>query len=288
MNKPNVMVKRGRSCSAVLLLGALATGCQLAWAGDFDCMIKPRQVVDIRAGAQGLIERITVQRGDAVRAGQVLVVLDSGYDQATADLARYRSTMEGTLKSSQSRVEFAAMKLSRREKLVADNFVSAQDRDEAATEKRLAEAQVVEARDNQKISEFEYRRAQEQLRLRSVRSPFNGVVVDRLMNPGELADTSDGKKIILKLADISVLQVEVLLPVAAFGKVRHGSVYDVSPEPPIGGKYAAKVKIIDKVFDPGSGTFGAVLEINNHDQKLPAGVKCRVSIPEVSSAKRVG
>lgn len=270
------------------VLPVLAVVPHLAWAGDFDCMIKPRQVVEIRPGSQGLIERITVQRGDTVKAGQVLVVLDSGYDQATAELAKYRATMEGALKSSQSRVEFAAMKLSRREKLVANNFVSAQDRDEAATEKRLAEAQVVEARDNQKISEYEYKRALEQLRLRTVKSPFNGVVVDRLMNPGELADTGDAKKIILKLADISVLQVEVLLPVAAYGKIRIGSSYDVSPESPIGGKYLAKVKIIDKVFDPGSGTFGAVLEVNNHDQMLPAGIKCKVSIPDIASALRGG
>lgn len=257
-------------------------------AAEFDCLIKPRQVVDIRPASQGIIEKVHVQRGDQVKAGQVLVTLDAGYEQATAELAKYRSTMKGAIRSSESRVEYSTLKHGRREKLVAQNYVSAQDRDEAATEKRLAEAELMEAKDNQRVAEYEYKRAQEQLRLRTVKSPFNGIVVDRLMHPGELADTSDNRKVILKLADISMLHVEALLPVEAFKKVTQGAEYEVFPEQPIGGKVMAKAKVIDKVLDPGSGTFGVLFEIPNKNFELPAGIKCKVSISGVTGGTRSG
>ncbi|ABB74226.1 RND family efflux transporter, MFP subunit [Nitrosospira multiformis ATCC 25196] len=259
-------------------------GAAFGWAGEFDCLIEARQIVEIRPSTTGIIEKIWVDRGDAVNTGQILVTLDSGLEKATTELAKYRSTMEGAIQASQSRSEYATLKHHRREQLLAQKFVSTQDRDEAETEKRLAEAELKEALDNKRVAQLEYRRASEQLRLRTVRSPFNGIVVDRMMHPGELTDArSDNRKIILKIADITVLHVETLLPLEAYGKVKPGQLLEVFPEAPVGGSYKARVKIVDKVMDTASGTFGVRMEIANDDSKLPAGIKCRVSVPGVNT-----
>ncbi len=250
-------------------------------AQNFDCLIEPRQVVEIRPGTQGIIEKVHVERGDAVKRGQVLVSLDSGFEKASADSARYRSEMRGAIRAGESRVKFAAQKHRRREQLGVQKFVSDQEREEAETEKLLADAELVEARENQQAAVYEYRRALEQLRLRTVFSPIDGIVVDRMMNPGELADTSDNRKVILKLADIAVLRVEALLPLRAFGKVETGRAYDVNPEEPIGGTLQATALVIDKVMDPGSGTFSVRFELPNPDLKIPSGIKCRVTIPDI-------
>ena len=251
-------------------------------AGEFDCMIEPRKSVEVRAASEGLIEKIWVDRGDMVKAGQVLVTLDSGVVKAAAESARYRTTMQGKIRTGESRVEFATQKYTRRDRLASQSFISQQDRDESLTEKRLAESELIEARDDRRLAEIELRRLSEQLRLRTIKSPVDGVVVDRMLNAGELADNRDLRKPILKLADIRTLHVEALLPIEAYGKLGVGQRIDVLPETPVGGRYSASVKVIDRVMDPASGTFGVRLELPNPGLKLPAGIKCKLSLPGVA------
>ena len=125
-----------------LTLGGLAAVAP-ALAGEHDCVLEPRMTVDVRAPVEGLIEQVFVDRGDRIRAGQTLLVLDSGLEKANLEQARYRATMVGAVKSGESRVEYATLKLQRREKLADGQFISLQDRDEAAAEKRLAEAELL-------------------------------------------------------------------------------------------------------------------------------------------------
>jgi hypothetical protein len=58
---------------------------------------------------------------------------------------------------------------------------------------------------------------------------------------------------------------------------------EVQPEEPIGGTYPATVTVVDRVLDAASGTFGARLEIYNPNNKLPAGLKCKIRFPIVAA-----
>ncbi len=276
---------RQKLIRSILSIAALAVS-GLSAGAEFDCVIEPRQMVDVRASVAGLIDQIHVDRGSLVKAGQVVATLDSGLERANAELARFRSAMTGAVKSGESRVEFATLKSDRREELHTKKFVSAQDRDEAVTEKRLAVSQLQETRDEQRLAELEYKRATEQLRLRSIRSPVSGIVVERLMHPGELADNQDARKPILRIADISVLHVETLLPLEAYGKIKSGQSVQVRPESPIGGKYTARVQVIDKLVDAASGTFGVRLTLANPKLAIPAGIKCKVEFAGVNLPQR--
>lgn len=271
--------------SALCLLACSAAPAAAA-AGQFDCLIEPRQTIEVRPYTEGLVAKVLVQRGDTVRAGQVLVELESGLERASADVAKYRAQMEGTVKSRVSRLDFLAQKAGRREQLVKENYISRQDHDEAAAEHRLAQAELLDAEDNRKLAGLEYQRSMEQVRLRTIRSPIDGVVVDRLINPGELADNRDIRKPLLKLAEISLLHVEVLLPSAAYGAVQVGEQVLVLPDQPSGQRLTATVKVIDKVFDAASGTFGVRLALPNPGGAVPAGVKCKAEFAKLAGAAR--
>lgn len=268
------------------LAGLLINAAGHVQAGQFDCLIEPRQTIEIRPSTEGLVARVLVQRGDPVRAGQILVELDSGLERASADAAKYRADMLGGIKSRESRIDFLAQKANRREKLVKDNFISVQDRDESVAEHRLAQAELLDANENHKLAGLEYRRATEQLRLRTIRSPIDGIVIDRLINPGELADNRDLRKPLLKLAEVNVLHVEVLLPSAAYRAVKLGQSVEVIPEQPAGGRYAAAVKVIDKVFDAASATFGVRLMLANPGANIPAGVKCKAIFDGIAEVRQ--
>ena len=264
-------LKRRLRCAAA----CAALAAPSAYAGTFDCVIEPRQVIELRAPLEGLIDRVSVDRGDRVKRGQELVVLDTSVDKAAAAIAQHRAKMEGAIRSGESRVEFSSRKAERASSLQAQNYVSAQARDEAATERRLAESELLDARDNRKLAELELQRQLEIIRLKTIRSPIDGVVMERLLNPGEFAEAGVGRKPILKLAELDVLYVEVLLPVEAYGRVKQGMDVEVFPEIPAGARYIAKVKVIDRLMDTASGTFGVRMELRNAQQKLPAGIRCK-------------
>ena len=262
-----------------LLLSALPlTG----HSNPYECLIEPFQVVEIRSPVEGLIDKIHVKRGDRVQAGQVLVELDSAVEAAAVEAARYRAQMQGRLATSKHRIDYATKKFGRLQKLQIDNYVSAQARDEAEAEKRIAESEMAEAQENRELAAREYKQAVDVLNRRSLRSPFNGVVVDRMLNRGDLAEAGTGRKAIMKLAQVEPLRVEVVLPVAAFRKVRVGSTAEVVPEG-LGGRYPAKVTVVDSVFDSASGSFGVRLELPNPKGALPAGIRCKVEFQDLKT-----
>jgi RND family efflux transporter MFP subunit len=207
----------------------------------------------------------------------VLVELDADVEEAALAAAKYKSVMEGPVLSAKTRLEYSRDKLKRREELVQQHFVSAQDRDDTASEMRLAEAELVDAKDNRELAALEYKRLQAQVAERRLYSPFSGVVTELMQHPGELAQTGEGARAILKLAQTNPLRVEVILPVSMYGALRVGNRAQVQVEPPLTGRYTARVSIVDKVVDSASGTFGVRLDLPNPRGDIPAGVKCRVA-----------
>ena len=242
---------------------------------EYDCMIEARQNVEIRSPVEAMIESVRVTRGDSVTKGQVLVTLESGPERAAFALAQSRAQAVGEIKAGEARVDITLKKLRRAEELVKQNFISVNARDEAEAEHKLATEELRRAQENQQIAHHEAKRAAEVLAMRTIRSPFSGVVVEVLLKPGEFGAITF-KDPILKLAELDPLHVEVILPVSQYGKVKPGQHATVMPEAPVGGRYDTVVKIVDKVVDAASGTFGVRLELPNRRHNLPAGVRCKV------------
>lgn len=209
-------------------------------------LIEPSEVVEVSSQAPGTLEAILVERGDRVQENQIIARLKSNIEKAAVDLAR-------------ARVEFGKRKVLRNEELYQKELISIHEKDEMETELR--------------ISELQLREAQERLDLRTIQSPVDGVVVERLLSPGEYVGEEAA---IMRVARIDPLYVEVIVPVEKFGTIKRGMRAEVKPELVIPGKYFARVIIVDRVIDAASGTFGVRLELPNPEFHLPAGLKCRV------------
>jgi RND family efflux transporter MFP subunit len=272
-----------RSSSVLVRTGCLLLGFPvLAQAASFECMLEPNQIVEVRSAVEGLIRKIHVQRGDNVNAGQVLVELESSVERSAAAAAKYRSEAEGRLAASRNRMEFAMRKTERSNELHKLKFISSQARDEAETERNLAASELKEAQESQEMARLDYQRVIDLLNQKTLRSPFSGIVADRMLNPGDLAEAGTGRKPILKLAQVNPLRVEVVLPPATFGKISTGMKAQVMPEN--GGQYTAVVKVVDRVFDSASGTYGIRLELPNPKGALPGGMRCQVDFPQLGAA----
>jgi RND family efflux transporter MFP subunit len=264
--------------SVGLLVLALGPSAGIAAEPPSQCLIEPHQKLDIKSPLSAQIAAVHVERGAFVRKGQLLVSLDAEVEQASLAVASYRAVMEGQIQSAESRLANARDKLKRREELRVENFISAQDRDDSAAEARIAEADLLEAKDNRELAKLEAKRLAASVNRYSIVSPINGVVTDRLQNPGELAQSGDAANAIVKLAQIDPLRVDVVLPVARYGAVKVGAVVEIKTEAPLSGTYRATVRVVDRVIDSASGTFRVRLELPNPRGDVPAGVKCTAGL----------
>ena len=171
-----------------------------------------------------------VDRGDLVREGQVVARLESSLQEAGVKVARARAEAGATIKANKARVEFGKRTLKRTKDLAADGISSLSELDEAETEKLLAELSLVETLENTRIAKLELELAETQLSMRRLRSPVSGVVVERVLSPGDLA----GREPVLKIAQIHPLRVEVFAPISLLGKIPLGMKAQVRPEVPVG------------------------------------------------------
>jgi membrane fusion protein, multidrug efflux system len=228
-----------------LLVGTVVS----AQERDLDGLIDPYEVVEISSRVPGILDEVTVERGDLVEEGQVLARLKDSLEKIAVKLAR-------------ARVEFSTRRAERNEELYQAQLISIHEKDELETEILINKLQVEEA--------------VEILAMRTIRSPIRGVVVKRSRAPGE----SVGADPILTIARLDPLNVEVIVPVERFGTIAIGMRAEVRPEAAVGGMYVGEVAIVNQVIDAASGTFGVRVEVPNHDYKLPAGLKCKVRFPQ--------
>ena len=270
MRPPRAWFLGGQIAIVVLVSGLPQPG--VSRAADLDCLIESYVQVAISSPVEGMIERVTVDRGASVKVGQVLVELESSVEKAAVVMAKIKAEMLSPHKSNQVRLEFGERRFNRTVELYRKDLIPMKEYDEAETAKALAEVGVLEARENEQLARAELVRAEAAYALRSVRSPINGVVVERLLAPGEFAKQAP----ILKLAQLDPLRVEVIAPVQLWGQIAVGMPAQIMPEAPVKGSHRARVTIVDRVIDAASGTFGVRLELPNPNLRLPAGLKCTV------------
>ena len=239
-----------------------------------DCMIQPNQIVQVGTAVSGVVERISVERGDTVVRGQVLVQLSAGVERASLAVARERAAQVGETVVANGTQELARRELERANELYAQNFVSKTYLDKQQAEASVAGGRSDQASERRQLSTREVGLAQAQLAQRTIRAPISGVVVERLVGAGEYVE----QKPVLRIASIDPLRVDVLVPAAAFGQIEPGRTATVVPELFNRSTHVAVVKTVDRLIDAASNTFRVRLELPNPSGALPAGLRCKIDL----------
>lgn len=211
-------------------------------------LIEPWQDLSIGIGVDGILDSVSVERGDSIKAGDEIASLESSVEEAS-------------LESAEVRARLAKLRADRSRQLHERGAVTQQELDEAAAEAELGALNV-------KIAAASLARM-------TVKSPVDGVVMERHVSPGELVSRTSGG-VLVRLAQIDPLKIDVIAPLSMYGKIKRGQVAMITPEEPIGGSYEAKVYVVDPLVDAGSGTFRIRLSLSNPDGAIPSGVRCRV------------
>lgn len=263
------------NCILVILSFSAPTFAAKKSTDNLDCVIEPYMTVELSSPVQGILEEVLVKRGDSVKKGQVLARLKSGVERAGVDLAKARAESVTEIEVSREKHELSKRALKRVAELYRKKLLPQNEHDEATTAVVVGELEVLLATESHHVAQLELRRAEEILKLRSIVSPIDGVVVERYKSPGEFIEDQP----LLKLAQVNPLYVEVIIPLYWLRTIKKGMKVKVYPEKPLGGSYEAKVVIVDSVVDSASGTFGVRLELPNDKNKISAGLTCDVKFP---------
>jgi RND family efflux transporter MFP subunit len=259
-----------------LLIGGLLCLFSLATLAEdgstLDGVIEPFMTVELSSRIDGIIEVVSVDVGDSIEKNQVVARLESAVELAALEYARAKASIDSDVRQQETSLAYGQRQLSRIKELHEKKLSSFQDYDKVETETRLIRYKLVQAKENKHLAALDLKQVEAIYNRHTIRSPIDGIVVDRYLNPGESVEEHP----IVKIAQINPLRVVVVAPVSMLGKIKTGQLAMVSPEIPVGGIRQAVVKIVDPILDAASGTFRVRLEIPNEDFSLTSGLRCQV------------
>lgn len=247
-------------------------------ADSFECIIEPLVTLELGSEVQGLIDELYVERGETVAKGDIVALLKSSVELRRVEQATKRAEMKGEITARTADLELARLVLDRSKSLHSQQLVPSQELDEARAQHRVATASLQQAEDNQEQLNLELLLAKSLLAQRVVRSPVDGVVVKNHAHAGEFVHDNP----IATIAQLHPLRVEVVLPLAQYGRFQVGDPATIEPEL---GNVAIQgfVDVVDPLLDSGSGTFGLRILVNNESGDILAGQKCLAKLSGAAS-----
>ena len=244
------------------------------------CLIGPERVADIGSPVVGVVDAVKVDSGDAVSAGQPLVLLRAAVENAGVQAAEERARIDADIRAAEANLQLARQRHSRSVQLREQGFMSSQASDQTRAEQDVALQKLEQARSQKRVSARDLGVVRAQLEQRTVRSPFAGVVVDRFINAGERVE----EKPLLRLAMLNPLRVELVMPASRYGSVALNDAMSVLPDLAGAKPVLARVTHVDRIIDAASNTFRVRLKLPNPGHRLPAGARCRIDAPGDAAA----
>ena len=269
---PAVRMAPAKKFSPILgLLIALSSSTLLAFEqAQLDCLVKPEMYVELSSSVDAILEKMLVDTGDYIKIGQPLVQLEASVEIAKVKLAELQANSNSEIENSQVQLQYAKRNKKRIRELYAKKSVSQFEKDKADTEVALAQIELNKATEKKQIAQLNLELAKTQLALRTIKSPIDGIVVDRYSMVGE----SVVERTIMKLAQVDPLRVELIAPTEYFGLIKKGMEVEIYPERPANKTFKATVTVVDQLIDPASGSFTVRMALPNPGDELVGGVNC--------------
>ena len=245
----------------------------------------PQERVSVGSKLPGRLERVLVNIGATVSAGQTVATLDAREIEAQVDAAKAAvNVAKASVESAEAALANALLEHDRAKNLFERGALPRQRLDAAETAHRGAAAQRDLAEANLAQSEAALRRAREVRRDAVLISPITGVVVERNYDAGNLVGPGD--KPVVVVADARVLKLEAGVSELEAGRLRVGMPARIEvqarPGEPIEGRLAA----IAPEIDAKNRHFQVEVRVPNHAAALLSGMYATARI-ETSRAAAV-
>ena len=211
-------------------------------------ILEAEEEADVVAKATGVVQRLRVEEGDYVKAGQILAELDS--ERSSLELVQLEANL----------------------KRIENDF----KRNEELYKKKLISAATYEL----VMFQFESEKvsidlARLQISYASIRTPISGFVSERMVKVGSMVAVNQA---VFRVTNFDPLLAVLYVPERELSRLKKGQQATVWVDPVTDTHFEARIERIAPVIDPSTGTFKVTLEVMDESGLLRPGMLARVSV----------
>ncbi len=230
----------------------------------------------------GRLEFLGVEEGNRVKKGEVIASLEN----ADLEAARNRAAANlqvaaASLTEAQAELADAALNYRRQKKLVAADLVAKQDFDTAEARYKKAQAAVAAAQANIGVARAALNEAQTTLEYTLIRAPFNGVILTKNAEVGEVVapfgSATNARAAVVTMADMDSLMVEADVAEANISQVKSGQPCEIQLDALPGVRFAGRVHMIVPTADRAKATILTKVAFLEADDRILPEMSAKVA-----------
>ena len=237
-------------------------------------LVTPGQRVTLGAPMGTQVKAVKVEEGERVKKGELLAEFDYEMQELTVALGKLE------IKREEMRLDEAAIQLEKMQEALEENAVQEWEVRKKKLQRDGSKVALDRAKQNLELEQVKLDRYY-------VKAPFAGTIHRIKLDAGAALRQGDP---IMSLVSLDPLEAELHLPIELYSRMKPGQKYMLKAEqaivPRLADPLVGTVKLVDPLIDSASQTFRCVFEIDNPEQKLPAGFPVYLIGPaDVETAK---
>lgn len=238
--------------------------------------------VEVGAEVSGKIIEVLVDHNTRVEKGQLLARIDPEQFQAAMEEASARvAAAEAAVRQAQTSREEADSKLRRGEAQDKEGLIARQDLETLRATAQRAVAGVASARADAQLARANLTSARSKLDKTEIRAPIGGVILSRLVEPGQTVTAGFQTPVLFKVAeDLTRMELTAKVDESDVGKVREGQRATFTVDAWPDSTFEAKVLTVrnEPVTDQTVVSYETILSVDNAEGKLRPGMTATATI----------
>jgi RND family efflux transporter MFP subunit len=218
--------------------------------------VQPVRQATVKSKVSGEVRTISVREGQSVKAGQMLVTVD------TADLDAKLLERQGQLESARAQLALAEKNNATNQKLLLENFISKNASDSAESTLAVSKGSV-------KSAEAQVRMAQNALKDSTATAPLSGVVGKRHVQPGEKVPFDAP---LVTVVDLTEMELQALVPALDIPELKPGMTVELAVDGFGERKFTGRIERINPATEPGTRAILVFVSIPNAHGDLRGGM----------------
>jgi RND family efflux transporter MFP subunit len=238
--------------------------------------LNARKMSPLSSIVAGMVTYVSVDIGDRVKVGDVVIKLNrTNFELAVKQAQAALTVAEASISLAIARFEQAKKEYNRATDLLTDKVIPQSRFEAAETAYKTAKEAASSSRAQHDQAKAALGVQMKHLRDADIRSPIDGVVVERDVEIGQ-AVAPGGK--LLRIINQTFLKLDVNLPEADIGRIAIGTAALITTDAFPEHEFSGKVTVVNPMVDRKTRTFRMRIEIPNPSGKLVDGMFAKVKL----------
>lgn len=231
--------------------------------------------VELSPAEPGILARLFVAEGDAVKAGDPLAALDARVLEVSLKIARQSMQSQGRLKAAKAERDLKAQRLEKLNELKQKGYSHSEEIERAVADVEVAEANVLAATEQLAVDALEFEKIQAELEQRTLRSPINGVVAKVHHEEREFITAPNST--VLTVVQLDPLRIVFPIPTEAAVKFRKDQRVPIRFSE-TGTEAVGRIETVLPITDAESGMVRVKVLLDNPDNQYRCGVRVTLDL----------